>query len=300
MERVLQSAEHHFISKLDVLKTDPAGWFCLYFSLSKWLNHSELVQKPEEIARRISEAQKKRDVFLNEVYTKCESLKGYIYAFTDLDVLILSPVENEQQKDNLQAIFKVLSSSLAQDFADLGLLAPQIRSYLNFADHKLLSAQRYKTYSTMSDTNKVHSIKTRRKRRDEPLIMVVEDDRFTAHYATTILNGEYETIICKTAEEAIEAYIEYAPDIVFMDIHLPGLSGLEAVEAIYAIDRDAYIVMLSVDTERDSVVRASHNGARKFLKKPYARGRMLETIKSSPHVRALMRTTSVGHETMTS
>jgi DNA-binding NtrC family response regulator len=137
-------------------------------------------------------------------------------------------------------------------------------------------------YQAMTDEAKVSSISLRRDRRKETLVLIVEDDRFTAAYAANILNKDYEIIHAKTGEEAIIAYIEHTPDIVFQDIHLPGLNGHETLNAIKKVDPVAYVVMLSVDTVKTNIVEASKGGASGFLKKPFTKERMIAMVKTSP------------------
>jgi DNA-binding response OmpR family regulator len=117
--------------------------------------------------------------------------------------------------------------------------------------------------------------------------MIVEDDRFTASYAANILSKEYELSVCRTGEEGIIAYIEHAPDIVFLDIHLPGLNGHDTLRAIKAADPKAFVVMLSVDTAKTSIVESTQSGAHSFLKKPFSKERLLNTVKASPYVRGI-------------
>lgn len=300
MDLISHSAEHHFITKLEALKANPTGWLCQYFSLSKMLDHKTLAADISMISNRMQEARHKRDHFIQDLQSRVSASHGFIYSFEDLDVLFMAQVETTEQKAAFTNSFHHLAKGLPKKYSDMGALALQMKTYQTLADQKLLTVTRQKAYQGMTDTAKISSIAARRKRRDNPLIMIVEDDRFTAHYASTILAGEYDVLICRTGEDAILSYIDNAPDIVFMDIHLPGLSGHEAVEAIYAIDKEAFIVMLSVDSVRDNIVRASKNGARKFLKKPYSRERIIDSIHTSPHVRSLMRSTSVGHTTLIS
>lgn len=299
MELVQNSAEHYFITKLDELSGSDETWYCLYFSLSKMMAHKTVLSDLSTIETRMHEASEKRNQFVADIrYHFGEILKGYLYAFSDLDVLVLCPAGNEKHRFHIKEIFQQLSEKLPPGFSDISALSGNFAAHHKLADQKLLSAKLHDAYKCLADSNKVSSIAARRKRRKEPLVMVVEDDRFTAHYASTIISKEFDLIMCKSAEEAIESYIENVPDIVFMDIHLPGLSGHDAVEAIYAADPEAFIVMLSVDTVKENVVKASMNGARKFLKKPFTRDRLIDTVKSSPYVRALTRTHSTGHETM--
>ncbi len=124
----------------------------------------------------------------------------------------------------------------------------------------------------------------RRIKRDEPIILVVEDDRFTATYISGFLK-EFDLIVARSGEEAVLKYIEYAPDAVFLDIHLPGINGHQTLQAIKCADPDAFVVMLSVDTAKSSIMSASENGAVSYLKKPFSRERVLNTLRLSPFIR---------------
>jgi two-component system, chemotaxis family, chemotaxis protein CheY len=299
MEFVRVSAEHHFLNTLETLSGNPEGWFCLYFCFSKTLSHKNVVSDKSLIMGRLKELQEKAENFSGEFQKHyADGLSGYSYIFADQDVVLLCHAPSDEEKLRVREIFQLLSAKLPKGFSDLSALKGSLSSQHTLADKKMLSAKLQSSYACMADKHKVSSIAARRKRRDAPLVMVVEDDRFTAHYASTIISKEFNLVMCRNAEEAIEAYIENAPDIVFMDIHLPGLSGHDALEAIYAVDPEAFVVMLSVDTVKDNVVKASQNGARKFLKKPFTRDRILETVKNSPYVRAHLRSTSTGHDTL--
>jgi DNA-binding response OmpR family regulator len=116
-------------------------------------------------------------------------------------------------------------------------------------------------------------------------VLLVEDDRFTASFAANILNKDYDLVHSKTGEDAIIAYVEHAPDIVLLDIHLPGLNGHETLRAIKKADGDAAIIMLSVDTVKQNIVGAAQGGAITFLKKPFSKDRLLAAILKSPHIK---------------
>jgi DNA-binding NarL/FixJ family response regulator len=79
--------------------------------------------------------------------------------------------------------------------------------------------------------------------------------------------------------------MDQAPDVVLMDIHLPGLSGQQTAEVIRRMDPDAYVVMISVDTATDTVRTATLNRVGAFLKKPFSKERLHAAIGRSPHVK---------------
>jgi len=299
MELIQGSTEHYFLTRLEELKNDASNWHCLYFSFSKTTSNTDLTSDLSVISDKIDKLRTQTDVFAQDLHKKLsEHFEGSVCIFADQDVFVFVKIKDKMEKKLLDEIYKTAVSKLPKDIADMDLLSDQYLSYQKFADKKLLSARLYETYETLADTRKVSSIATRRKRRDTPLVMVVEDDRFTAHYAATILSAEFDLIVCKDGEDAVQSYIDNAPDIVFLDIHLPGMSGHDVLEAIHAADKDAFVVMLSVDTVRDNIVKAMQMGARKFIKKPFTKERLIETVKSSPYVRALLGSDRAGSEQM--
>ena len=97
-------------------------------------------------------------------------------------------------------------------------------------------------------------------------------------------NKEYDVVLAKNGEDAIRLYIEHAPDVVFLDIHLPGLNGQETLRAIRKIDPKSCVFMLSVDTVKENIVNANKDGATGFLKKPFSKERLMVAVKKSPHI----------------
>jgi CheY-like chemotaxis protein len=178
-----------------------------------------------------------------------------------------------------------MAGQLQKDFSEYEPVSKNLYVLQKLADSKVLSSKLISAYHKMADPHVTGSINVRRNRRQDALVMIIEDDRFTASYAASILNKQYDMVHAKTGEDAILTYIENAPDIVFVDIHLPGISGHQTLNAIRRIDPEAYAIMLSVDTEKTNVVSASSNGAQGFLKKPFSKDRLLATVQKSPFVR---------------
>jgi CheY-like chemotaxis protein len=182
-----------------------------------------------------------------------------------------------------------MGQSLDHHYSDFAILEHEFYNYQKLADQKFLSARRMMAYRDMADKLKVASISVRRERRDHPMVQVIEDDRFTAAYAGNILNRDYDLVLSRNGEDGIIHYIESAPDIVLIDIHLPGLSGHEVLESIRAIDPQVFAVMLSVDTMKNNIVQAAEGGAHNFLKKPFSKERLLNIVKTSPYIQSIMR-----------
>lgn len=112
-------------------------------------------------------------------------------------------------------------------------------------------------------------------------IMIVDDSRMLLMQLQHILaESEYEVAAyCQDGETAITKYEEILPDLVTMDIIMPGIDGLEAAKTILEVHPDAKIVMLSSLVYDDTIEEAKAIGAKAFIYKPFEKEQVLETLK---------------------
>lgn len=114
-------------------------------------------------------------------------------------------------------------------------------------------------------------------------VMVVDDSN-TQTYQIEQLLEDTDFIVethCKNGEEAIAMYGMVQPDIVMMDIIMPGLDGLETARAILEEYPDARIVMVSSLAYEDTIEEAKEIGAKAFLCKPISVKSLLETLEKA-------------------
>jgi PleD family two-component response regulator/EAL domain-containing protein (putative c-di-GMP-specific phosphodiesterase class I) len=102
-------------------------------------------------------------------------------------------------------------------------------------------------------------------------VLIVEDDRSQALFAQSVLRGTgMEAQVVALAGEVMDALRSFNPDLVLMDLHMPGLSGTELTEQIRA--NPAYtllpVVFLTGDADPDSHVEALDSGGDDYLRKP--------------------------------
>lgn len=288
MKIIQESAEHHFLTLLEKLRQEPGGWIGLHFALSRRLEHADAIALPAHIKSKLHKLRQESQTFAENLAARAAAFDRpgtALYRFADGDVILLAAPRTEAERETLQDIFKTMSTQAGPGLSALAHIAKDIYNYQKLADQKFLAARRIESYEAMADTNRVQSIPLRRDRRKEGMVLLVEDDRFTASFAANILNKDYDIVHAKTGEEGIAAYIEHAPDIVLLDIHLPGLDGHETLQAIRKIDIEAAVIMLSVDTVKTNIVSASAGGALGFLKKPFPRDRLHAAILKSPHIK---------------
>lgn len=100
--------------------------------------------------------------------------------------------------------------------------------------------------------------------------LVVDDSEFARRNMTKILTsvGGEAAGFAVNGREAIEQYMKLKPDLVFMDITMPEMEGVEAVQEIMDRDAAAKIVMVSSNGYQEMIKAALESGAKHFLTKP--------------------------------
>ena len=102
-------------------------------------------------------------------------------------------------------------------------------------------------------------------------VMVVDDSRVQEVLIRNLLEGtDYEVVrYCRSGEDALAVYDEVKPDVVTMDIIMPGMDGLETAQAILEEYPEARILMVSSLAYEDTFDEARAIGAKGFLDKPF-------------------------------
>lgn len=130
----------------------------------------------------------------------------------------------------------------------------------------------------------IDSIQERRAKHQKPHILIVEDDPFTQKLVKKALDRLYEVLIAGNGAQAIQLYVRHAPDILFLDIGLPDVDGLKVLERIKQLDQQAYIVMLSGNTQKENVLEAVSRGAGGFVAKPFPKMKLEAYVRKSPFI----------------
>lgn len=285
MRIISDGAEHQFLTFLDKLRVNPSGWIACSFPFSKYIVHEDIISRRAFIKSDLTRLRADALAYANELRDTGGRLPGaQLYMFSDNDIILLCCPADEPQQKLVRDTLEKETAKFPRGFCEYGFLSKEIYTYQKIAEAKFLSHKKMKAYEALSDESVVESLALRRKKRAEPILLIVEDDRFTASYISGFLK-EFDLVVARNGEEAIQKYIEYAPDAVFLDIHLPGLNGHQTLDAIKCADPDAFVVMLSVDTAKASIMAASEKGAVSYLKKPFSRERVLNTLRLSPFIR---------------
>ncbi len=113
-------------------------------------------------------------------------------------------------------------------------------------------------------------------------ILVVDDEKFITWSLKQHLEKEgYEVFTAESGEDGFEVFKTELPDIILLDIHLPGISGLETLEAIRKINKEVIVVIITAHGDIETAVSAIKLGAYDFVEKPFDLNRISVLIKKA-------------------
>jgi two-component system chemotaxis response regulator CheY len=183
---------------------------------------------------------------------------GIVFICNSTEILALvhmGPVTNPQNlcNDINEKMPKYsCSADAAGELTDEGLMKFQLR---------LIEAEEKKETNT--------TLLQLRQQRPENVIMIVDDDMFMRSLISKTFKNRARLIEFDNVEGLTEKYLEEMPDILFLDIHLPGGSGIDALSEILSFDDSAFVIIISSDSVRDNVMEAKKYGAKGFVAKPF-------------------------------
>ncbi|MBL7721086.1 MAG: response regulator transcription factor [Chitinophagaceae bacterium] len=116
-----------------------------------------------------------------------------------------------------------------------------------------------------------------------PVRIVIYEDNINLRESLVnllALTGEYDVVAsypqCSGVDEQIK---EFKPDVVLMDIDMPGMNGIEAVKRIRLFDSAVQIIMLTVFDDNTHVFEAMYAGANGYLLKKYVSDKLIHSIR---------------------
>ncbi|MBI3243017.1 MAG: response regulator [Chloroflexi bacterium] len=114
-------------------------------------------------------------------------------------------------------------------------------------------------------------------------ILVVDDEQDTLILLEMTLQlAGYEVAKAHTGQMAIQLLSEFNPDVVILDVMMPGESGLDILNIIKKdFENPPPVVMFSARGRIEDMVEGMEAGAYKYLVKPISREKLLETVKSA-------------------
>lgn len=114
-------------------------------------------------------------------------------------------------------------------------------------------------------------------------VMIVDDSMVVyAGMQKQLLGSEFEIVgFCRSGEEALEKYESFQPDLVTLDIVMPGMDGLETCRELMERWPDARILMVSSLAYDDTIKCAESLGAKGFIFKPFDQPNLLAALRKA-------------------
>ncbi|MBA3713609.1 MAG: sigma-54-dependent Fis family transcriptional regulator [Pyrinomonadaceae bacterium] len=110
-------------------------------------------------------------------------------------------------------------------------------------------------------------------------VLVVDDEEIMRDVLETLLSAEgYRVDLAKTGEEGIEVYGRRAYDVVLLDVSMPGMGGLRALEELLKADANAVVVMITAYATFDTAIGAWERGAFGCIRKPFQNEQVTATV----------------------
>lgn len=228
----------------------------------------------------------------------------YCYLCEDGDIFILAPtIAAKDGKSFIQTMAEQLGRAASDDWVrflelplHLNVLLYEVSAKL---EHMSAAAQQHLQQEAEQQqqlkrqtilegqllAKKGTDIRQRRHERKQPELMIIEDDSFSRKLVENTLGKHYSLTGLGEANYALDTYARIAPDLLFLDINLPDVTGHELLERIIAIDPDAYVVMLSGNSDKQNILKAMGIGAKGFVAKPFSKEKLMHYVHHCPTIR---------------
>lgn len=234
----------------------------------------------------------------------CGAQEIQMYACADGDIFLLAPeLPGTMARSFIAAVAKQYAAGAGDSIARIYQLAQSMKTLRYHLETKLEtiatakaaqinqqeSEQKNRTRRAILNPQltpqDAAAIGQRRRQRNAPELMLIEDDAFSSRLVSNVLQRHYHLTVLDDAYMALRTYARLAPDILFLDIGLPNVTGHELLERIMAIDPEACVVMLSGSADRSNVLRAMEKGAKGFIAKPFTREKIMQYIERCPSIK---------------
>ncbi|HEX6313933.1 MAG TPA: sigma 54-interacting transcriptional regulator, partial [Gemmatimonadaceae bacterium] len=123
-----------------------------------------------------------------------------------------------------------------------------------------------------------------------PRIVIIDDERGILETVEILLRGEgFDPIGVQSPREALQRLDELEPDIVLTDIRMPGVSGLEILQAMRAHDPEVPVILMTAQASLQTAVQAVNEGAFYYLQKPFSNAELITLCRRAAETRLLSR-----------
>lgn len=104
---------------------------------------------------------------------------------------------------------------------------------------------------------------------DKKKVLVVDDAKFIREFLFSQLSKEYEVSLAKNGKEGVQMFKNIKPDVVLLDINMPKMHGVDALQQMILLNNQARIIMLSIEDSYEIIEDCKRYGAVDYIVKPF-------------------------------
>lgn len=249
MEILLSKQHHEFLAFLPEIKFSVEEWQFVTLKMEDPSQNEFTIQKAAEL-----------------VQTLYQNKTGKIYICNNHELIMLL----RDNATNPALMTQEIETVLPTGYCEIQIEKPTAENLSRFK------------IKIKFDDLKLSEAALKRRGRTENVVLVADDDMYMRTLVKKGLPPRYTVQEAIHGSEIMTAYKKYAPDILFLDIHMPGKDGMENLESVLAYDPQAFIIMLSSDSSSDNVIKATKHGAKGFMAKPFTKDTLQNIVKKCP------------------
>ncbi|MFZ4125339.1 MAG: response regulator [Rickettsiales bacterium] len=294
-------ADRKLMQTLEALRVEPDTTRCLHFKVPQ----SSMTE---------SESRLLQHHIVTSVEQRLPSLPSQVYMCEDGEVFILAPeMQGKQARQVILDVGTQLNIPADDKLASLYELDAHVNKLLLMVEAKVekrrkleqamraareeqeAHVKKQSILLSLSLTEKISDIHTRRLERTNIEMMVIEDDAFSRRLVEKVMKNVGTLTSLASAELAFDTYTRVAPDILFLDINLPDVTGHDLLEQIMRLDPHAYVVMLSGNADRSNITTSMQRGAKGFIAKPFTTEKLFQYLDRCPTIQQKRETHARAH-----
>lgn len=121
-------------------------------------------------------------------------------------------------------------------------------------------------------------------------VLVIDDEASTRRLIEqTLKNQRYEMLLASSGDDGLKIVTEENPDIILLDIQLPGMNGIEVLQKIKEINKDTVVIMATAMDDLKVAVKAMRLGAYDYINKPFHIDDLILTVNKAMETSRLRR-----------
>jgi DNA-binding NtrC family response regulator len=121
------------------------------------------------------------------------------------------------------------------------------------------------------------------------ILIIDDDDQLRMSFERLLIEEGYQVRTAASGESGIRMVEDALPDLVVLDVRLPGMNGLETFERIHAVEQKLPVIIMTAYGTTETAIEATKMGAFDYIIKPFDIPQMLTTIRQALDVGRFMR-----------